>query len=75
MGKFKIIGIQEPGRINAKVDGRFTDVELFKASDEVLEKLYQDKCPYIELSPKEFLKRNPDVHKIDIKPIKVKKSK
>jgi hypothetical protein len=69
MGKFNIIGIKEPGRINVKLNGRFQDVELYRTSDEILQKLYDDKCPYIQLSPEEFLKRNPDLEKIDIKPL------
>jgi hypothetical protein len=70
MGKYKIIGIKEPGHINVRVDGRFRDIELHTASDEILGKLYAEKCPYVELTPDEFLKQNPDAQKIDIRPIK-----
>jgi hypothetical protein len=73
MSKFRIIGILEPGRINAKIDGRFTDITLHGASDEILAKLYASECPYVELTPEEFLTRNPTAKKIDIRPINVKK--
>jgi hypothetical protein len=75
MAKFKITGIKEPGRINAKLDGKFRDIDLFEASEEILAKLYTDKCPYIELTPSEFLERNPTVKAISIKPIKITKTK
>jgi hypothetical protein len=73
MGMFKIKGIEHPGRINVKVDGRFKDVDLYEASDEVLEKLYADGCPYVVLTPEEFLKRNPTINNIEIKRIDIKK--
>lgn len=73
MSKFKIIGIAEPGRINAKIDGLFKDIDLHTAPDEILAKLYDDHCPYIELTPEEFLKRNPNIKEINVKPIKIKR--
>jgi hypothetical protein len=71
MGKFNIIGILQPGLINARVNGRFQDVELFNASEEVLEQLFQDKNPYVQLTPEEFMLRNPEAQDIKIEPIKV----
>lgn len=73
MEMFNITGIMHPGRINVKVDGRFMDVELYKASDEVLGKLYADGCPYVVLTPEEFMKRNPTLNNIEIKKIDIKK--
>jgi len=71
--KFNIRGIAEPGKINVKLDGRFTDVDLYSASDETLEKLYADGCPYVCLSPSEFMKRNPHLQSIDVKKINIEK--
>lgn len=73
MGMFNITGIEHPGIINVKVDGRFTDVPLYEASDDVLEKLYADGCPYVVLTPEEFMKRNPTLQNIEIKKIDIKK--
>lgn len=73
MAKFRITGIKEPGHINVKIDGRFKDVDLYTATDETLGKLYADKCPYVQLSPEEFLERNPELKAINVKPIKIKK--
>lgn len=75
MSKFIITGIQEPGRINAMVKGRFTDVELFKAPEDILEELYNSKCTYVQLAPRELVRRNPDLRNINVKPIKVSKKK
>ena len=74
MGRFIITGIKEPGRINIKIDGLFIDVELFSAPEEELEKLFNDGCQYIQLSPDEFLKRNPNLETIQVNPIKIKKT-
>jgi hypothetical protein len=58
MGKFFIDGIMKPGRVNVKIDGGFRTLNLYDASDEVLEKLYNSGCIYVKLAPGEFLKRN-----------------
>lgn len=75
MAKFNIIGIAEPGKVNVLLNGAFTDVELFSASDDDLEQLYNAGIPYVQLSPNEFLKRNPDAAEIKIEPIQLGKSK
>jgi len=75
MAKFNIIGLVYPGLVNVKLNNGFRDVELFNASDEVLEQLFNDKCPYVMLSPEEFLLRNPEVSEIKIEPLDLKRTK
>jgi hypothetical protein len=74
MAKFIIRGIAQPGRINVKIDGRFRDIELHNVPDEILDKLYADKCPYVELSPEEFIKQQ-GLDTIKVKPLKINKPK
>ena len=70
--KFIISGIKPPGRINAMVAGKFRDVDLFTAPDTVLEELYNNKVPYITMSEQEYIKRNKNSKKIEVKAIKSK---
>jgi hypothetical protein len=75
MSKYIIIGIKQPGLINAKINGRFTNVELFNASDQVLEELYKAQCIYVQLAPDAFISDNPDLGKIKVKPVKISRKK
>ena len=57
--KYRIVGISEPGLINVMVDGHCRDVKLFEADNKILDKLYKDGCPYVQLTPDGVLANNP----------------
>lgn len=69
--KYIVQGIKAPGRINVNVDGRFQDIELHKAENTILEKLYNQQCPYVTLSPKELAKQTGKAE-IQVKSVKDK---
>lgn len=54
----------EPGIVNVLLDGRFQDVYLHDASDSVLDKLYEEGLPYIQLTPEGVIEKKPDSPKI-----------
>lgn len=49
---FTILNIDKPGLINARVFGKFRDVNLFEASDDVLFDLYKAKNPHVAITEK-----------------------
>lgn len=72
--KYIVKGIKEPGKVNVRLNGKFRTIELYTASQEVLEELYKDACPYVDLSPTEKFKAS-GVKPIVVKSITGKKSK
>jgi len=73
MTYFTVRGIVPPGRIHHPVYGQ---VELFNISDDLAEKLWKEKCRFIQLSDEgriKFLNQKP-IQLHEIKPKKRKKN-
>lgn len=71
MGKiFERYGINAPGRINLKLDGRFQTVVLDELSDEKLQQLYDAGCKYVRPTESGRKKLYPDEKPISTKPLK-----
>jgi hypothetical protein len=73
--KYRIVGILEPGIINAMIDGRFQNIHLHDADENTLEKLYNSGSPYVQLTPEGVSTKKPDSPKIETKPISKSKKR
>lgn len=51
MTYFKRAKIDAPGKVNLKLDGRFQTIEIDNLAEDKLKQLYDNGCPYIELTP------------------------
>lgn len=70
MGKlFVRFGIEAPGRVNLKLDGKFQEVTLDSLSDEKLRQLYENGCRFVAPTPEGRAVLFPEEKPINVKKI------
>jgi hypothetical protein len=76
MGKlFERYGLNAPGRVNILLDGRFQTVAIDDLTDDKLQQLYENKCPYVQPTEEGRKILFPDEKKIEITSFSPKKCK
>ena len=58
MNKYKPIGIKAPGKVNLFLRGTSKTVNLFDLSQDDLQWLYENHCPYVTKTPEAYLVNN-----------------
>lgn len=64
MAKYEAFGLKHPGRINARLNGRFQELRIYELSETQLEQLYNDGCPYVRKTAETVA---PEAKKIEVK--------